>query len=301
MRQNPSPMVEHTRSHERIAQRPMTGRRSTIDNLLAKPVELFVTPAAEEAAEVDLLIHFHGSPWLAMQAAEESKRPLIVAGVNLGAGSGRYVAEFSDPSLFTRLLSAVGRPLRRVYLSGFSAGCGAIREILKTHADSIAGALFIDGIHTSYIPEGKVLHEGGKLDETKLESIAAYARRAIRGEKRMIVTHSEIFPGTFASTTETADGLLGTLGLKRTPVVQWGPLGMQQLSETRAGNLLVLGYAGNSAPDHIDHFHAIGWFLERLLSPDGTAFRRLFDDREPYPADAARRDMERVGRSPRES
>ena len=265
MRQNPSPMVEYTRAHERLAQRELAGKRSTIDGLFAKPVEVLVTPAAEKASAVDLLIHFHGSAWLAMQAAEDSGRPLIVANVSIGAGSGRYTQAFSDPKVFTRLREAIGRPVRATYLSGFSAGCGAIREILKTHADSIDGALFIDGIHTSYVPEGKVLHEGGKLDETKLDPIVAYARRAMAGQKRMIVTHSEIFPGTFASTTETADALIRLLGLKRMAVVQWGPLGMQQLSETRSGRLSILGYAGNSAPDHVDHFHAIGTFLSQLF------------------------------------
>jgi vacuolar-type H+-ATPase subunit H len=55
----------------------------------------------------------------------------------------------------------------------------------------------------------------------------------VAGRKQMIVTHSEIFPGTFASTTETADWLLHALGLRRTPVLRWGPRGMQQLSEVR--------------------------------------------------------------------
>jgi hypothetical protein len=31
---------------------------------------------------------------------------------------------------------------------------------------------------------------------------------------------------------------------------------MQQLSGTRAGSFAVLGFAGNSAPDHVDHLHA---------------------------------------------
>ena len=41
-----------------------------------------------------------------------------------------------------------------------------------------------------------------------------HAQEAAAGRKRMLVTHSEIFPGTFASTTETADYLLDKLGLK---------------------------------------------------------------------------------------
>jgi hypothetical protein len=80
----------------------------------------------------------------------------------------------------------------------------------------------------------------------------------------LLITHSEIFPGTFASTTETANYLLEKVGLPRRPVLKWGPLGMQQTSEAGNGRLRVLGFAGNSGPDHIDHFHAMYGFLRRL-------------------------------------
>src|SRR5216110_1861887 len=104
----------------------------------------------------------------------------------------------------------------------------------------------------------------GALDTTNLVAFAAFAGAAMRGEKRFVVTHSEIFPGTFASTTETADYLLHALGLRRTPVLRWGPRGMQQLSEVRSGGFELLGFAGNTAPDHMDHFHGMPEFLGRL-------------------------------------
>jgi hypothetical protein len=40
---------------------------------------------------------------------------------------------------------------------------------------------------------------------------------------------------------------------------------MQQLSEVRTGRFEMLGFAGNSAPDHVDHFHAMPELLARLL------------------------------------
>jgi hypothetical protein len=81
----------------------------------------------------------------------------------------------------------------------------------------------------------------------------------------VLVTHSEVFPGTFASTTETADYLLRAIGLKRTAVLEWGPVGMQQTSEARAGSFTLLGFAGNSAPDHVDHLHALPDLLRLAL------------------------------------
>ena len=164
---------------------------------------------------------------------------------------------------------AIGRPVafRRVEVSAFSAGYGAVRAVLRDDAFSgIDGVLLLDGLHTSYVPEGRVLFEGGRLDTTLLDPFVRFARQAVMGAKRFVVTHSAIFPGTFASTTETTDYLIEALGLERTPVLRWGPGGMQQLSEVRSGGLHVLGFAGNTAPDHMDHLHGLEAFLEILAA-----------------------------------
>lgn len=110
--------------------------------------------------------------------------------------------------------------------------------------------------HKSDLSEGK--------KSALLEPFLNYARAAAAGRQRFVFTHSEIFPGTFSSTTETADCLIRELGLERTPVLRWGPRGMQQLSEVHSGALLILGFAGNSAPDHVDHFL-------QMLFEDSTA------------------------------
>ena len=73
-----------------------------------------------------------------------------------------------------------------------------------------------------------------------------------------------MFPGTFVSTTEATDYLMGQLGMVRTPVLEWGPLGMQLLSRARRGPFEVLGFAGNSAQDHVDHLHSLFYFLDLL-------------------------------------
>jgi len=155
-----------------------------------------------------------------------------------------------------------------ITLTGFSAGHGAIRAILleARHFDAVDAILLLDGMHTSYVPEGKVLADSGAIDTTNLAAFARFARAATRGEKRFLVTHSEIFPGTFASTTETADWIIRALDLKRKPVLNWGPRGLQQLSEVHVGHFEVMGFAGNSAPDHVDHLHAMPELLRRLMN-----------------------------------
>jgi hypothetical protein len=125
--------------------------------------------------------------------------------------------------------------------------------------------LLLDGLHTDYIPQGRPLDEGGHIHEEKLLVFIEFARQAVADRKRMIITHSEIFPGTYASTTETADAIIRELGLKRDPVLEWGPVGMQMIARTRQNGLTILGFAGNSAPDHLDHLHGFPFFLNEFF------------------------------------
>jgi acetyl esterase/lipase len=273
--QNPSPMADATRAHERLTQRKLDGVVRTFPGPAGKPVEVYVPDGARTHDTVDLVVHFHGAAWLSEQAVAGINDHTVAAVLNLGTGSGVYDRSFSDPAAFDSLLAGVTRVVSteigkdarigHITLVGFSAGHGAVRAILRDPRQfaRVDAVLLLDGMHTSYVPEGKPLAAGGALDTTNLAAFANFARAAIRGEKRFVVTHSEIFPGTFASTTETADWLLHELGLHRTPVLRWGPGGMQQLSEAKAGNFELLGFAGNSAPDHIDQLHAMPEFLAR--------------------------------------
>ncbi|HET7551218.1 MAG TPA: hypothetical protein VFK04_08005 [Gemmatimonadaceae bacterium] len=276
--QNPSPMVEHTRKHERIEPRELAGTRRTFAGPLDKPVEVFIPKGTKHPDALNLVLYFHGSPFVPEYAVSKLGHDHIVAVVSLAPGSGVYDRTFSDPAVYDSLLSRIGREagaamhatnvsFRSVTLVGFSAGYGAVRAILRDprHFAQVDAVLLLDGLHTSYIPDGTVLAAGGKLDEEPLEIFVEFARAAMRGDKRFLVTHSEIFPGTFASTTETTDYLVQTLGLDLEPVLEWGPHGMQQLSEARKGRLAILGFAGNSAPDHIDHAQGMPTFLRKLL------------------------------------
>ncbi len=275
--QNPSPMVEETRVHERLTPKELGGVTRSFVGPAGKHVEVFVPDGAQASDTIDLVVHFLGAAWLPEQAVAQLDGHMVAAVVNLGAGSGAYHRAFADPVAFDSLLAGVTREvsavngkatrLGRVTLVGFSAGHGAVRAILREprHFARVDAVLLLDGMHTSYVPDGTVLAAGGTLDTTNLIAFAEFARAAVRGEKRFVVTHSEIFPGTFASTTETADWLLRALGLRRTPVLRWGPRGMQQLSEARSGHFELLGFAGNSAPDHIDHLHAMPELLARAL------------------------------------
>jgi hypothetical protein len=223
-----------------------------------------------------LVVHFHGASWLIEQHVARGAPHAALVTVNLGAGSGRYATPFADPTRFTALLTEaadaastlVGRPVRwsGVTLTSFSAGYGAVRAILAHPAPSarITAVVLLDSLHASYAIDGDPSAPRTKDPPVKVDDIEAFTRlaaEAAAGRVRFWVTHSEVYPGTYASTTETADALLASVGLTRDAVLKRGPLGMQQLSEARRGGLHVLGFAGNSAPDHVDHLHALGEWL----------------------------------------
>ena len=255
--QAPSPMVENTRAHLRQQQRAVPGQR------LPTPFgDILLPPSVRPAKPIPLVIHFHGTPWLAEQSARQALPKTAVLAVNLGSGSRVYAEPFRDPAALPSILQALGRPVSRLYLTSFSAGYGAIREILRQpqNAALVTAVVLLDSMHSGYDPP----EDQRQPLPPDLDAFEQFARRAIAGRARLLILHSEIFPSTFASTTETSDWLLARLGLRRRPVLRWGPLGMQIVSDTRRGKLRVLGFAGNSTPDHVDYLHALPWALQRL-------------------------------------
>lgn len=276
--QNPSPMVEKTRAHERVPQQKYSGVEFKINDVLSKPIEIFIPQKRLNSKNFDLLLHFHGAGFISQHAATKHRDALVAATINLGGGSGIYNNAFEDSTKFPVLIAALkdslerklARPikLRKIILSGFSAGYGAIRKIISTPQNfaAVEAILLLDGIHASYVPERRVLVEGGQIDSSGVAAFIRFANEAAKKNsiKKLLITHSEIFPGTFVSTTEATDFILQKLGMKRQPVLKWGPLGMQQLSAARQHHFAVLGFAGNTAPDHVDHLHALDYFLKMV-------------------------------------
>jgi hypothetical protein len=259
--QNPSPMVENTREHPRLERSEPEGRRIPL-----QVGRLFIPEPLTGRADLPLFIHFHGGTWLPEVAAAKLGRSAVIS-VQLGSGSRIYSKAFAESDSFGRLLeeaeSKGGIQFGPVGLTAWSAGYGAIREILRVpkNYERVEFVLLIDGLHAGYVG-GKPGPRESKLVAEGLEVFVKFARDAVGGDRQMIVTHSEIFPGTYASTTETADYLLDCLELMRTAVLKWGPMGTQQLSEVAQGRFSLKGYAGNSAPDHVDQLHSLPDYLK---------------------------------------
>src|SRR5687767_5245813 len=81
--QNPSPMVEATRTHERLSRSELGGVMRSFVGPAGKAVELWVPDQARNRDTVDLVVHFHGAAWLPQQAVARLKTPAVATVVNL--------------------------------------------------------------------------------------------------------------------------------------------------------------------------------------------------------------------------
>src|SRR5688572_23282534 len=89
----------------------------------------------------DLLVHFHGAPPALESAFERSGIDGALVIYNWGIGSDAYDKPFADPRSFDRMLASITVAIRnlcpsasletkRIALSGWSAGYGAIYRII---------------------------------------------------------------------------------------------------------------------------------------------------------------------------
>ena len=257
-----APAQSPSREHERLPHIVPAGRREAL-----VVGTLFLPQKLARKKRMPLLVHFHGAAWVAETAAAKDGHWAVIT-VETGEGSEVYAQQFSNHALFGKMLSEAARKtgirFGPIVLSAWSAGHGAIREILEVPAyyRTVDKVLLVDGLHTAYVSKPNAAEP--TLDADHLAIFLKFARDSVAGRKTMLITHSQIVPGTFASTTETADWLLAHLQLRRRSVSKPGPMGMHELSEARAGKFRLMGYAGNSAEDHVDQFQSLPALMKFL-------------------------------------
>ena len=249
--------------HERVAQVEVGGRRVELKSLSG--AVLFVPEGVRADKPVPLIVHFHGAPWLVQyQIATHLPHAALIT-VQLGAGSSVYAKPFANTETFKTMIDEaraaidMKRGWSSITLTGFSAGYGAIRAILRNHeyVGLVKNVLLLDGIHASYSPEGTP----PVIKSDDLDSFVGFARLASAGKKSFVITHSAIVPGTYASTTECTSFVIDAVGLQRRLSTLETKTGMRQTSVVDANGFHVRGYLGSTAPDHVDFLHSMHvWF-----------------------------------------
>lgn len=217
--------------------------------------------AAKSSSQI--MIHFHGALETTRRALARSefRGTLVVA--NFPGLSSAYSKPFADhPKLLEEIIGhatkttddKVTMPSPRLILSSFSAGYGAIREILKSpeHFERIDAIVTADSIYAGLdakAPARVVLRED-------MSEFLRFTELATKGEKQFVLSHSaQTTP--YASTTETADYLLETLQIARVAdsTIQ-RPL-FTQTSKAQQGKFTMLGFSGETGQHHMQHLHQI--------------------------------------------
>ncbi len=214
----------------------------------------------------DVLLHFHGAEAIRKVVAPMGFDNLVIIALDAGEGSSRYSDAFYAARPLAKLLEEAGRPLRparmrHLIVSSWSAGYGAVREILTFEPKAPDALVLLDSVHASYEDDGvRVQGEG-------VAPFLAFAKRARAAEVPMVLTHSDIRPPGYASTTEVADALLAGLEAQRRFAGLASHYGVETKSQFSDGLLQLRGYSGTNKPAHCAHLRMLADILRDSVLP----------------------------------
>lgn len=221
---------------------------------------IYIPPDWKPSGNLSLTVHFHGAAWFAIQEhlRRGLKEPLLA--VYAGEGSSVYQRAFQDPDSWPTVLSHVMSELKtpantqigHIDVTSFSAGYGAVRELLKQELPQkhIRRIILADSMYASFTsPEDKTPLK------SQIEPYVNFAQAAIKGEKGFVITYSQVPTDAYANSAACGRELVKQLGLKLTP---------QRTSDTQypdyllletldKGGLHIWGYAGTDAQAHMTH------------------------------------------------
>ncbi|MRG91063.1 hypothetical protein [Polyangium spumosum] len=221
----------------------------------------------------DLVVHFHGHEPIRKEFVKSAKGAVLV-GIDLGIGSGAYAQGFAAPNTFTNLIASVEAAMakktgkkkahvRKLALSAWSAGYGAIEQILRQPAGKrVDAVVLLDSLHTGYVDE-----RSKALKTNQIDVFVDFARRAAKKQKFMFMSHSSIVPPGYASTTEVASYVIGALKGKPRKAKRADVLGLDLIRRYDRGHFHVRGYTGDDKPDHCAHIGLMADIVRVHLEP----------------------------------
>ena len=223
---------------------------------------------------IPLLLHFHGDPATCEKNFHRAKLNGVMATINCNGLSSAYRVPFENRDLFDHVLTHIQTTLQgqkripldsswsSITVSCFSAGYGAVRELLKGDSavkqiDSVVAA---DSIYASiHVTNGERF-----VDADQMQPFVDFAKKAIQEEKQFLLSHSQLPVEPYASTVETADHLLKQFAMQRNKLQSSNPQEFKPITQARKGNFNVLGYAGSDGEAHLEHLRQISVLWKRL-------------------------------------
>jgi hypothetical protein len=146
-----------------------------------------------------------------------------------------------------------------VDVSSFSAGYGAVRELVKSpeYCKIIRRIVLLDSMYAGLEPEEKGSTNRRPL-AAQIDVWVPFARAALRGEKTFVLTHSQVPTTTYASSSECAEALLQRVGgearaVAANSIPAANDPNFPILARTDRGGFHVWSYGGVDAQAHLTH------------------------------------------------
>ena len=222
---------------------------------------------------VPLAVHFQGGLTIAEENFARAGRPGVLIASTLAGRSSAFSRPYQDPRAFAELLAAgeralseqFGRKLRfgRFLITSFSAGYGAVRELLKEPGffDRIEALVMADSIYASLSAAGV-----RRPDAEQMAGFVRFAEAAAQGDKVFVLTHTQI-PTPYASTAECADWILSAVGGARAPSGDYTERGVPITAAFHRRGLHVYALDGADAQAHVDCLWMIPELVRRHATP----------------------------------
>ncbi len=242
------------------------------------------------ATGVQLVVHFHTIAWFTIQEHVRRGSSVPLLNFALGEGSATYAKPFLDPARFQEWLrlvevalaerDATAERITRVDVSSFSAGYGAVREIVKleTNRHVIQRIVLCDSLYGGLVDTSAAL-DHRKVTPEHVEPWVPFAQAAARGEKTFLLTTSDVPTPRYASTRECGDALAAAVGGTflavppgSTPATNDPEFPLQRRADLDGFH--IWNYAGTNAQAHLTHVRHVADLWRALDAAVHSAVRR---------------------------
>ncbi len=218
----------------------------------------------------DVLIHFHGDPQTFWNNCKYANLNAIIVTVNYSGLSSAYETPFSNQALFGQLVTEAQQKFRdvkgnqaltwdKLAVSSFSAGYGAVRQILENSAYrndiDVLGAF--DSCYATTAADGTPL-------DSQMVDYKTFASLAKAGSKTFLYSHSQVPTFTYEETRECGDEIMQYLGISASAYNVNGLGTLNFYRHVRSGNFELWGALGTDGDSHLEHLRYSGEFLEEM-------------------------------------
>jgi hypothetical protein len=199
--------------------------------------------AIHKDGSVNILFFFRGGSADIMN--KSATNAIVVTADAGGTGGGKSQEQYGNANFINNAISSIIDQLKQKFsrndiklgkfgLAGWSGGYAPIHSILAQSGQLVKPLDYVgvfDGMHHG---------SKGKPNESAMKTWKDFADKAATNQTQFVVTHTAVDPGSYASSTDTANWLISQLGMNRQSVFEWTGQGKKPDSIANKGNFSIV-------------------------------------------------------------